>query len=139
MDIHPIRTEEDYELAVRAIENLWSAVPGSPDADRLDVLATLVAVYQDKNHSIAPPDPVSAILFRMEQMNLTRKDLEKYIGSRSRVAEILNRTRSLSLTMIRNLYRGLNIPIEVLIQEQPRAIKRKSKTNKHNKAPRKAA
>lgn len=139
MDINPIRTEADYEAAVRTIEELWSAAPGSPDADKLDVLATLVQVYEDKHHPIAPPDPVSAILFRMDQMDLTRKDLEQYIGSRSRVTEILNHTRSLSLSMIRNLHQGLGIPIEVLIQKQSRPVTRKPKTKKHQKAPPKAA
>lgn len=120
MDISPIRTEKDYEAAVQAIEALWSAAPGSPEADKLDVLATLVEVYQEKHHPIALPDPIEAIKFRMEQMDLKRKDLEPYLGGRSRVTEVLNGTRALSLNMIRNLHRGLGIPLEVLVQERPR-------------------
>ncbi len=83
----------------------------------MEVLATLVEAYEDKNFRIDPPDPIEAIQFRMEQLGLTRKDLEPYIGSRGRVSEILGRKRAMSLTMIRKLHRGLGIPAEVLLAE----------------------
>jgi len=116
MAIKPVRTESDHERALKEIEELWSAEPGTDDADRLDVLATLVDAYEAKHHPIPPPDPVDAIVFRMDQLGLSRTDLEPYIGTRARVSEILNRTRTLSLAMIRRLHAGLGIPADVLIQ-----------------------
>jgi HTH-type transcriptional regulator / antitoxin HigA len=116
MDIHPIKTEQDYDAALSEVEQLMDAELESPDGDRLDVLVTLIEAYEAKHHPIAIPDPIDAIKFRMEQMDLSRKDLEPYIGSRARVAEILNRKRQLSLEMIRRLHEGLKIPAEVLIQ-----------------------
>lgn len=116
MNIHPIRNETDYEAALTEIERLWGVKPRSPEGDRLDVLLILVEAYEAKNHPIAPPDPVDAIKFRMEQMNLTRKDLEPLIGPRGRVAEVINRRRPLSLAMIRSLHSKLRIPLESLIR-----------------------
>lgn len=115
MYVRPIRTEADYDDALAEVEQLWGSKPGTPDGDRLDVLLILISDYESKHHPIDPPDPVDAIKFRMEQMNLTRKDLEPLIGSRGRVAEVLNRRRPLSLSMIRNLHRKLHIPLESLI------------------------
>jgi HTH-type transcriptional regulator/antitoxin HigA len=115
MKIHPIRTEADYDAALSAVEGLWGSEPGTPKGDRLDVLLILIENYEAEHHPIDPPDPVDAIKFRMEQMNLTRKDLEPLIGSRGRVAEVLNRRRALSLAMIRNLHDELDIPLESLI------------------------
>ncbi|OGA09779.1 MAG: DNA-binding protein, partial [Betaproteobacteria bacterium RIFCSPLOWO2_02_64_14] len=89
MDIHPIRTEKDYDAALAEIERLWGSKRRTPNGDRLDVLLILVESYEAKNHPIDPPDPVDAIKFRMEQMNLTRKDLEPLIGPRGRVAEVI--------------------------------------------------
>lgn len=126
MDVHPIRTEADYERAMARIEELWGP-HGHPDggtaeADELEVLSLLVEAYESEHHAIDPPDPVEAILFRMEQAGLTRKDLEPYIGSRARVSEILNRRRPLTLAMIRRLRDGLGIPADVLVgREQERA------------------
>jgi HTH-type transcriptional regulator/antitoxin HigA len=117
MNIQPIKTEADYEAALAEIEQLWDAVPGSEEGDRLDVLTTLVEAYEEKHHPIPPPDPVDAILFRMEQLGLSRRDLEQYIGPRGRVAEILNRTRTLTLPMVRRLHEGLGIPAEILIRQ----------------------
>ena len=117
MDIRPIKSESDYEAALVEVEHLWEAAPGSPEHDRLDVLATLIEAYEEKHHPIGPPDPIDAILFRMEQLGLRRRDLEPYIGPRGRVSEILNRTRTLTLPMIRRLHQGLGIPAAVLIQE----------------------
>ena len=115
MNIHPIRTEADYDAALDEVEKLWGSKAGTADGDRLDVLLVLVDDYESKHHSIDPPDPVDAIKFRMEQMNLTRKDLEPLIGPRGRVAEVLNRRRPLSLAMIRSLHHELHIPLESLI------------------------
>lgn len=116
MEIRPIKNEKDYNSALRQIEQLFNAAPGTPEGDRLEVLATLVEVYEDKHYNIPLPDPVEAILYHLESRGLTRRDLEPFIGSRARVSEILNRRRSLSLEMIRKLNSGLGIPVEVLIQ-----------------------
>ncbi len=115
MDIRPIRTKQDYENALVRIETLISANAGTDQGDELDVLATLVDVYEQKEFPIDAADPVEAILFRMDQQGLERKDLEPFVGSRHRVSEILNRKRSLSLDMIRRLHVGLGIPLEVLV------------------------
>ena len=120
MDIQPINTEKDYEQSLAEIEMLWGAELGTPKGDKLDVLLVLVEDYENKHHQISPPDPVEAIKFRMDQMNLTRKDLEPYIGSRGRVSEILNYRRGLSLSMIRNLHSKLSIPLECLINDAKR-------------------
>ncbi len=115
MDIFPIKTEADYDHALAEVEVLWGAKEGTEDGDRLDILIVLIDYYEDTHHRIDPPDPIDAILFRMEQMNLSRKDLEKYIGSKGRVSEVLNHQRGLSLNMIRNLHAGLHIPLESLV------------------------
>ena len=119
MDIQPIRTEADYKLALRHISNLMESDPelGTPEGDRLDILVTLVQAYEARHLPIGAPDPVEAIKFRMEQSGLTVKDLEPIIGRSNRVYEVLNRTRPLTLAMIRRLHRGLGIPAEVLIAE----------------------
>jgi len=116
MKIKPIKTEEDYEKALHEIERLYNARPGTADGDRLEILTTLVEVYEDKHYPIPLPDPVEARLYYMETRGLTRRDLEPYIGSRARVSEVLNYKRPLTLPMIRKLYSGLGIPAEVLIQ-----------------------
>ncbi len=115
MDIQPIKTEADYDLALAEINKLWGAELDTPEGDRLDILMILVEAYEAKHHSVDPPDPVDAILFRMEQQGLTRKDLELVLGSRSRVSEVLNRKRTLSLDMIRRLHKHFNIPLESLV------------------------
>lgn len=115
MEIQPIKTETHYDAALAEIDRLWGATEGTPDGDRLDVLLVLVDSYEAQHYPIAPPDPVEAIKFRMEQMNLKRKDLEPYIGSRARVSEVINRRRSLSLPMIRKLHGALHIPLESLV------------------------
>ncbi|MBF0136770.1 MAG: transcriptional regulator [Magnetococcales bacterium] len=116
MEIQPIKTEQDYDAALAEVERLMDADPDTPEGDRLDILATLIAAYEARHHAIDLPDPVDVIRFRMEQMGLSRKELEPFIGSRARVAEILNRKRQLSLQMIRRLHNGLKIPANVLIQ-----------------------
>lgn len=115
MKIHPIRTESNYDAALSEIDRLWGSREGTPHGDRLDVLLVLVEDYEAKHHPIGPADPVEAIKFRMEQMNLTRKDIEPLIGPRGRVAEVINRRRPLTLAMIRKLHRSLRIPLESLV------------------------
>ena len=115
-DLKPIRNEADYDAALDEVGRLWGAKSGTPEGDRLDVLATLIDAYEAKHHPIDPPDPVEAIRFRMEQQGLTRKDLEPMIGPRNRVADVLNRKRGLSIDMIRQLHDGLGISAEVLIR-----------------------
>jgi HTH-type transcriptional regulator/antitoxin HigA len=121
-DLRPIRTEQDYEAALAEIERLWGAGSGTPDSDRLDVLSTLVDVYEAEHFPMDPPDPIEAIKFRMEQQGLTRKDLERLLGTRTRVSEVLNRKRNLSIAMIRRLHEELGISAEVLIRPtEPRS------------------
>ncbi|WP_089935686.1 helix-turn-helix domain-containing protein [Candidatus Entotheonella palauensis] len=115
MEIRPIKTEADYKNALANIERLWGAEVNTPAGDTLDILLTLVEAYENRHHPIDPPDPIEAIKFRMEQMGLSRKDLEPYIGNRGRVSEVLNRQRALSLNMIRRLHTHLHIPLESLI------------------------
>lgn len=115
-DVKPIRSEADHEAALAEVERLWGAKAGTPRGDRLDVLATLIDAWESKHHPMDPPDPIEAIKFRMEQQNLTRKDLEGILGTRTRVAEVLNRRRGLSINMIRRLHKELGIPAEVLIR-----------------------
>jgi HTH-type transcriptional regulator / antitoxin HigA len=115
MKIHPIRTDADHEAALERIDSLMVALPGTPEADELDVLATLVEAYESRRFPIDDPDPLSAIEFRMDQLGLTRKDLEPLLGSRGRVSEVLNGRRALSLQMIRRLHRELGIPLESLV------------------------
>jgi HTH-type transcriptional regulator/antitoxin HigA len=115
MDIRPIKTEQDYNNSIKRIEELWGAKKDTAQGDELDLLITLVESYEIKHYPIAPPDPVDAIKFRMEQMDMTKADLVKYIGSQSRVSEILNRKRSLTLKMVKSLYRGLKIPADILL------------------------
>jgi HTH-type transcriptional regulator/antitoxin HigA len=116
MDIKPIRTRKDYRAALREIERLWDADPGTPDGDRVDVLVTLIEAYEAKHYPIEPPDPIAAIEFMMEQKGLARRDLEQAIGSRGRVSEVLTKRRPLTLPMIRSLSHLLDIPAEILVQ-----------------------
>jgi HTH-type transcriptional regulator/antitoxin HigA len=115
MVIKPIKSERDYERALVEIDKLMDARPNTSAGDRLDVLATLVAAWEEQHYPIDPPDAVEAIRFAMEQRGLTRRDLEPYIGSRARVAEVLNRKRALTLPMIRRLHAELGIPAEALL------------------------
>jgi len=117
MNIHPIRTEADYKAALRDLSAYFDnePAPDTDDGDRFEILATLVEAYEAKHFSIAAPDPIEAIRFRMEQGGLTVKDLVPSIGQPNRVYEVLNRKRGLTLEMIRNLHRNLGIPAESLI------------------------
>jgi HTH-type transcriptional regulator/antitoxin HigA len=116
MEIKPIRTERDYERALREVELLMDAKPGTAQDDRLDVLATLVDAYESKHFPIDPPDPIEAIRFRLEQQGLDTRALVGVIGGRSRVHEVMNGKRALSLEMIRRLHERFGIPAEVLIR-----------------------
>lgn len=114
--IRPIKTKRDYQAALKEIERLFEAKPNTPNGDRLDVLATLVEAYEAQHEPIPQPDPVEAITYYLESRGLARRDLEPYLGSRARVAEILNRRRPLTLEMIRRLHTGLGLDPRVLIQ-----------------------
>jgi HTH-type transcriptional regulator / antitoxin HigA len=115
MTIAPIKTARDYDRTLGRIEQLLDAKSGTKAGDELDVLTTLVEAYEAKHHIIYPPDPIEAIKFRMDQLGMTRKELETVLGSRGRVSEILTRKRTLSLEMIRRLHRKMHIPLESLI------------------------
>ncbi len=115
VEIKPIKNERDYRRVLKEIDALMNARASSPEGDLLDVLATLAEAWEEKHHAIEAPDPVHAIEFVMEQRGLSRRDLEPYIGSRARVAEVINHKRPLTLPMIRRLHYGLGIPAEVLI------------------------
>ncbi len=115
-DLKPIRNEKDFERALAEVEVLWGAKAGTPKGDRLDILATLIEAYETEHYPMDPPDPIEAIKFRMEQQGLSRKDLEKVLGTRTRVSEVLNRKRGLSINMIRALHEKLGISAEILIR-----------------------
>jgi HTH-type transcriptional regulator/antitoxin HigA len=116
MQIKPIKTEVDYQAALAEVERLFDAEPNTPDGDALDVWTTLIEQYEDPHEAIPLPNPIEALLYHMESRGLSRRDLEPYLGSRARVAEVLNRKRPLSIEMIRKLHIGLGIPADVLIQ-----------------------
>jgi len=116
MNIRPIKTEANYIEALHNIEKLMNAKKDTKEGDKLDILVTLVESYEEKHHPILPPDPVEAILHQMESQDLSRKDLEPLLGSRARVSEVLNKRRSLTLSMIRKLQKGLGISAEILIK-----------------------
>jgi len=117
MNVRPIRTKADHRWALKEVERLWDANPGTPDGDRVDVLVTLIEAYEEKHFPIAAPDPIAAIEFMLEQKGLTRRDLEPAIGGRGRVSEILTRKRPLTLPMVRALSKLLDIPTEILAQD----------------------
>lgn len=115
-ELRPIRSRREHEAALREAEALWDAPEGSADADRLEVLTLLIEAYERVHFPIAAPDPIDFLQHVMEARELTRKDLEPYIGSRARVAEVLNRVRPLTLEMIRKLADGMQLPADVLIR-----------------------
>lgn len=117
MEIRPIRSEEDHDATLREIETLWGAEPETPEGDRLEILVTLAEAWEREHHPIDPPDPIEAIKFRLEQEGLDPKALVGVIGNRSRVHEILNHRRPLTLAMIRRLSARFDIPADVLIRE----------------------
>ena len=115
MTIKPIKTERDYHKALKEIERLWDAKPNTSKGDRLEVLVTLVEAYEQKHHRIDPPDPIEAIKFRMQQLDLKPADLADTLGGRNRVSEVLNKKRKLSVEMMRSLRKRLAIPAESLL------------------------
>ena len=115
MTIKPIKSERDYHKALKEIEKLWDAKPNSSRGDRLEVLVTLVEAYEQRHYKVEPPDPVEAIKFRMEQLGLKPSDLAKILGGRSRVSEVLNRKRKLTVDMMRSLREHLSIPADSLL------------------------
>ncbi len=123
-----IKSESDYKAALAAIEKLIDLDPdvGTPEADRLELLTLLVKDYESKTIKMTLPDPIEAIKFRMEQQNLTPQDLVPFIGSRSKVSEVLSRKRLLTLSMIRALHSGLGIPAKVLLQEHKQSARRRA-------------
>jgi HTH-type transcriptional regulator/antitoxin HigA len=116
MELKPIRTKKDYRAALAEVDRLWDTPAKSPAADQLDVLTLLIEQYEREHFPIADPDPIDFLLHVMEARELSRKDLEPYIGPRGRVSDILNRVRPLTLEMIRKLAEGLELPAEVLIR-----------------------
>nr|WP_175799620.1 transcriptional regulator [Burkholderia anthina] len=117
MDIHPIRTEADYNAALKTVSALvdQDPAPGTPEGDELEIVAILIERYEAEHFPLASPNPIDAIKFRMEQAGLSVPDMQPYIGNTNRVYEVLAGRRSLSLTMIRKLHEGLDIPADVLI------------------------
>ena len=116
-EIRPIHSELDYETALAQLEEVFEAREGTPEANRLEVLATLIEAYEDQHHPVLPPDPIAAITFYMEQNNLSRADFGDLIGSRPRATEILKGKRNLSISIIRTLAKAWKIPAEILISE----------------------
>ena len=117
INIKPIKTEADYDIALARVNDLMDAKPDSPEGDELDVLVTLIEKYEALHYPIDAPNPIEAIRFRMDQYDLIDKDLIPYIGQSGRVSEILSFKRKLTLSMIRKLHSGLKIPTESLIQD----------------------
>jgi HTH-type transcriptional regulator/antitoxin HigA len=117
MNIKPIRNEKDYQRALNRLELIFDAKKGTVKGDELEILSILIDQYENENFPIGMPDPIEAIKFRMEQMGMKQKDLAEVVGFKSRVSEILNKKRKLTLDMIRKLNTTLHIPTEVLIQD----------------------
>ncbi|MCQ9328284.1 helix-turn-helix domain-containing protein [Pelistega suis] len=115
MNIKPIRNDEDLTQAFLALEKVFQVENGTPEADERDILLALIESYEAKHYPIAHANPIEAIKFKMEQQNLTRDDLVPYLGAKSKISEVLNGKRPLSLNMIKNLHHGLQIPYESLI------------------------
>lgn len=121
-DIKLIKTKDDYEKILKRIDEIFEAEPGTQAGDELELLTKLVEIYEEEKYPIDLPSPVTAIKFRMEQQGLKSKDLIPFIGSKSKVSEVLSGKRALSLNMIRKLHEGLGIPAEVLIQESGKEL-----------------
>lgn len=117
MKIKPIKNEKDYQNALKRLEEIFDVKKGTQEGDELEILSILIDKYENENFPIEMPDPIEAIKFRMEQMGMKQKDLAEVFGFKSRVSEILNKKRKLTLEMIRNLNTKLHIPTEVLIQD----------------------
>src|ERR1700739_1878860 len=116
MNIKPIKTEKDYQNALKRLEVIFDASPKTKAGDELEILGFLIEKYEEEHYAIDAPDPIEAIKFRMEQMGYKQKDLAEIIGYKGRVSEILSRKRKLTLEMVRNLHDKLNIPLEALVR-----------------------
>lgn len=116
MDIHPIKTKKDFNKALKRIDEIIDAKPGTPEYDELDIISTLVEAYEDIHYPIDPPDPIDAIKFRMDQQGLKKSDIAPLLGGSNRVSEVFSRKRGLSLKMIRNLHKHLKISLESLVR-----------------------
>ena len=116
MHLKPIHNDEDHAAALQEIDRLWDAEDGTPEADTLEILVTLVEAYEKDRYELPPPDPIDALEYFLESRGWTRKDLEPCIGSRGRVSEIMSRKRPLTISMIRNLERATGIFALILIQ-----------------------
>jgi HTH-type transcriptional regulator/antitoxin HigA len=123
MMIKPIRTERDHANALARVDEIFSARPGTPEFDELDVLATLIDAYEKVHHPIDPPSPTEAIKFRMDQGQFTRAELSQLLGGRAKVTEVLGKRRALSKVMIVRLHRTFAIPYESLLSDIERAQK----------------
>jgi HTH-type transcriptional regulator/antitoxin HigA len=117
MKISPIRNEEDYQHALKRLEEIFDAKKGTEEGDELEILSIIIDHYENDHFPIDWPDPIEAIKFRMEQLGMKQKDLAEVIGFRSRVSEVLNKKRKLTLAMVRKLNAALHIPTEVLVQD----------------------
>jgi HTH-type transcriptional regulator/antitoxin HigA len=117
MQIKPIKNEIDYRAALQQLENVFDSKEGTPESDLADILALMIDDYEQKYYPIESPDPIEAIKARMEEMNWRQADLVNIIGTKSRVSEVLNRKRKLTLEMVRNLKKHMNIPTDVLTNE----------------------
>ncbi len=117
MGLKMIKTDEDYQKALKRLEEIFEAPNETPEGDEAEVLSILIEKYEDEHFPIGPPDPIEAIKFRMEQLDMTNRDLAKIIGYKSRVSEIFNRKRKLTLPMIRKLHDELKIPYEALLSD----------------------
>ncbi|MBE7651731.1 helix-turn-helix domain-containing protein [Tenacibaculum finnmarkense genomovar finnmarkense] len=117
MQIKPIKNETDYQEALHRLEFIFDAIKGTEKGDELEILTILIDKYENENFPIEMPDPIEAIKFRMEQMGMKQKDLAELVGFKSRVSEILNKKRKMTLKMIRKISDSLHIPTDVLIQE----------------------
>jgi len=116
MEIRPIKTKKDYQLALARLELIFDAKKNSKEGDELEILSMLIEKYEDEHFPIGFPDPIEAIKFRMEQLGYTQTDLAKVVGLKSRASEILNKKRKLTLEMVRLIHNSMNIPTDVLIQ-----------------------
>lgn len=117
MNIRIIKSEENYQKALKRLEEIFDAIPDTPEGDEAELLSILIEKYEDEHYPIDAPDPLEAIRFRMEQLDMDKKDLARIIGYKSRVSEIFSKKRKLTLKMIRQLHQKLNIPYETLMQE----------------------
>jgi HTH-type transcriptional regulator/antitoxin HigA len=118
MNIKPIKTETDYQNALKRVDNLMNAKLGSPQGDELEILAILIEKYEEEKFPILPPDPISAIRFRLEQLGMEQADFAKIVGS-NRASEILNGQRAISISLIKKIHKELGIPYECLLKDEP--------------------